>query len=159
MFSAVALVVFLFALPWYGLKTPFGWTAATLGVPTSFTGWDALRHMRWLLLITPASAIALGYFQASRRAPAIPVTLSVVVTVLGALTALLLIYRVLLDVPGSGELHARVGAYLGLLSALGITYGGYASMRQEGISQQDAPTEIETVKLTSTADPEGLTRV
>ena len=42
---------------------------------------------------------------------------------------------------------ARVGAYLGLVSALAILYGGFASMRQEGIAPQDAPAEIETIRL------------
>jgi hypothetical protein len=149
--SALLLVVFMFVLPWYGVKAPLGWTAATLGVRISFTGWDALTHMRWLLLITPLAALALAYFQATRRAPAIPVSLSVILTVLATVTALMLIYRVLISVPGSGALHPRAGAYLGLLSALGILYGGFQSMRQEGISPRDAPSEIETVKLGSAA--------
>ena len=45
--SGVLLLVFMVALHWYGVKTPRGWNAATLGVPTSFTGWDALSHLRW----------------------------------------------------------------------------------------------------------------
>jgi hypothetical protein len=147
--SGVLLLVLMVSLHWYGFSTPLGWTAATLGVPTSFTGWDALSHLRWLVVITVASALALAYFQAARRAPAIPARLSVIVTVLALVTFVVLGYRVLIHLPGSGDLHAKPGAYLGLLSALGILCGGFASMRQEGISARDAQREIETVELES----------
>jgi hypothetical protein len=145
----VLLLVFMVALHWYGVKTPRGWNAATLGVPTSFTGWDALSHLRWLVVITVVSALALAYFQAAQRAPAIPACLSVIVTVLAIVTFVVLAYRVVIDVPGSGDLHQEAGAWLGLLSALGIVYGGYASMRKEGISPRDAPGEVEMVELES----------
>jgi hypothetical protein len=145
--SAVLLLVLMFAVPWYGVKSTFSSTATTLGVSTSINGWNSLSHLRWLLLLTIIVTLALAYYQASRQAPAIPVTLSVIVTVLGLLSTLALIYRVLINVPGSNSVvDARVGAYLGLLCAVGILYGGFASMRREGISPQDAPSEIETIR-------------
>ena len=134
--AAVLLLVLMFAVPWYRVKA------------TSINGWDSLTDLRWLLIVTIIAALALAYFQATRRAPAIPVNLSVIVTVLGLLSSLALIYRVLINVPGSDSVvDARVGAYLGLVSALAILYGGFASMRQEGIAPQDAPAEIETIRL------------
>jgi hypothetical protein len=145
--SGVALIAFMFLLTWFGLRTPLGWTAATLGVPTSFNGWDSLTHARYLVLITALGAIALVYFQASRRAPAMPSALAVVVLALALLTLLVLIYRVLINVPGPGDLQRRAGAYLGLVSAAGIFYGAYRSLRQEGIRPQDGPAEIELVRL------------
>jgi hypothetical protein len=145
--SAVLLIVLMASLTWYGIKTPLGWTAATLGVPTSFTGWNALTHLRWLVIVTTLAALALAYFQATRRAPAIPACLSVIVVLLGLITLLILAYRVLIDQPGASDVGPRIGAYLGLLSALGILYGGFASLRQEGIRPADGPAEIETVSL------------
>jgi Mn2+/Fe2+ NRAMP family transporter len=145
--GAVLLLVLMFAVPWYGVKSTLTPTASTLGVSTSLDGWDSLSDLRWLLIVTIVAALALAYFQATRRAPAIPVSLSVIVTVLGLVSALALIYRVLINVPGSDSVvDARVGAYLGLASTLAILYGGYASMRQEGISPDDAPAEIETIR-------------
>jgi hypothetical protein len=145
--SAVLLLVLMFAVPWYGVKSSFTSTGTSLGVSTSINGWQSLSHLRWLILLTIIAALALAYFQATRPAPAIPVSLSVIVTVLGLLSTLALIYRVLINVPGSDSVvDARVGAYLGLLCAAAILYGGYASMRREGISPKDAPSEIETVR-------------
>jgi hypothetical protein len=78
------------------------------------------------------------------------VTLSVIVTFLGLLTVLVLIYKVLINVPGANALiEAKVGAYLGLASAVAVTYGGYESIRREGIAARDEPREIETLRLGS----------
>ncbi|MBV9466773.1 MAG: hypothetical protein JO206_09070 [Solirubrobacterales bacterium] len=130
--GSVILLASLFVLPWY-----------RVGAAVSLDGWHGLTHLRWLSLVTVIAGAALVYLQAARRAPALPVTVSVFVTVLGALTALWLIYRVLID-PPSGQ---QVGAYVGLLGACAIAYGGYASMRQEGIATADEPQEIPTVGL------------
>ncbi len=139
------LLVFLFALSWYSLNGTLAPEARVLGGRTSYTGWGSLTNMRWLLLVTAVVALALAYFQAAERAPAIPVTLAVIVTVLGALSVLALIYRVLINPPG-GNLDQQAGAYLGLVAALGIAYGGFASMREES-GADPAGLEIETVRL------------
>ena len=79
------LLASTFAVPWYRVKA------------TSINGWDALTDLRWLLIVTIIAALALAYFQATRRAPAIPVSLSVIVTVLGLLTSLRA------DLPGADQ--------------------------------------------------------
>jgi hypothetical protein len=143
--SGAALVIFLFALHWYGVSGPFAPTLAKgLHARTSWTGWQGLTYVRWLLLVTALGAVALAYFQAVERAPAIPVTLSVIVTVLGGLSTLALIARVI-DTPGNG-LDQRVGVYLGLVAAIGIAYGGFRSLREESGADPRA-LEIETVTL------------
>jgi hypothetical protein len=146
--AALLLLALMFLAPWYGLHPVLAPTAGTLGTSTSVSGWHALTHLRWLILLTVITALALTYFQATRKAPAVPVSLSVIVSVLAVLTALSLIYRVLINVPGPDDLlEQKLGAYLGLLSALALAYGGYESTRTEGISIDDAPSEIETVRL------------
>jgi prepilin signal peptidase PulO-like enzyme (type II secretory pathway) len=130
--AAVLLLVFLFAGKWYG-----GHRGA------SRTGWEALTDLRWLLVVTTVAAFVLVLAQMTRRAPAVPVTLSLLVTLLGLITVLALIYRVLINAP-AGE---QAGAYLGLLSAIALAYGGYLSIRQEGIARRDAPADIPLVRL------------
>jgi hypothetical protein len=146
--SGLLLLASMFLLDWYGLKAPFAQGYAVLGRATGFDVWNALSNIRWLLLLCTLSAGALVYFQASRRAPAIPVSLSVIVTSLGIVGLLALLYRVLIDIPGpSGLIETRVGAWVGLLSVIGLIYGGYRSMREEGVAPEDAPSEIETIRL------------
>jgi hypothetical protein len=147
--SALLLLVVLLFFRWYGVSA----FLAGVGRPRSFTGWDSLTNLRWLLLLTILSALALTVLQATRRAPAWPAGLSVIVTVLGLITVLALIYRVVINVPGPDDLlEQKPGAWLGLTSAIAILYGGYASMRQEGVAPRDARTEIETVRLRSEPD-------
>ncbi len=128
--SGVLLLVFLLAGKWYRHGSQ------------ARTGWEALPVLRWLLLVTIAAAFALVFTQAARRAPAVPVTLSLIVTVLGVISVLALVYRVLVSPPA----HEQAGAFLGLLSAIGLAYGGYLSLREEGVASQDAPREIPVVR-------------
>jgi hypothetical protein len=54
------------------------------------------------------------------------------VAALGTLTAVLLVYRVLIDLPNpSSVVDAKLGAFLGLLFAIGIALGGCESIREE----------------------------
>jgi hypothetical protein len=144
--SAALLLVFMFALKWYAVSGSLSETlGGGLGQPISWNGWNGLAHLRWLLLLTTLTALALAYFQAARREPAIPIVLSVIVTVLAGLSSLALIYRVLINTPSS-TLDQRAGAYLGLVATLGIAYGGYKSMREEA-GTDPATLDIETVRL------------
>ena len=124
--GAVLLLVFMLAGKW----------------SDSHSGWEVLPTLRWLLVVTIAAAFALLLVQATRRAPAIPVTMSLFVTVLGLIIVLALVYRVLINPPA----HQHLAAYLGLISALGLAYGGFLSLREEGIARRDAPAEIPLVR-------------
>jgi prepilin signal peptidase PulO-like enzyme (type II secretory pathway) len=128
--GAVLLTVFMLAGKWYGHGSQ------------ARTGWQSLTVMRWLLVVTIALAFTLVLTQVTRRSPAIPVTLSLFVMVLGVISVLALIYRVLINPPADEQL----GAFLGLASAVGIAYGGYLSLREEGIAARDAPSEIPIVR-------------
>ncbi len=128
--GAVLLLIFMLAGKWFGHRG------------TSRTGWEALTTLRWLLVVTIAAAFALVLAQITRRSPAVPVTLSLLVALLGPISVLALIYRVLINAPA----HEQAGAYLGLLSAVAIAYGGYLSFREEGIARRDAPREIPVVR-------------
>jgi hypothetical protein len=136
--GALVLIVCVFALGWYGV--PRAGTTSS-----SENGWHGLTHLRWLVLIAILLALALVWLQATRRTPALPVTCSMFAMLIGGLTVLALLYRVVLNPPAG--LSVKAGAYVGLVATVAITYGGYKSMRTEGIAARDAPAEIETVGL------------
>jgi hypothetical protein len=146
--AGLILLVVLFAVPWYGLSATFAPTAASLGVPTSSTGWSGLTTLRWLLLLTAFAGLALAVAQAACRGPALPSCVAVVVIILGFLSTVALIIRVGLDLPGpSHVVERRAGAFIGLGAAVVALVGGYRSLRQEGIMDSDGPREIPTVAL------------
>ncbi len=129
--GGLALLVFLFALPW--LSAGSGHTSS---------GWSGLPVLRWLIVVCALTALALILTQATRSAPAIPVTLSVFATVLGAVTTVAVVVRLLTT--GDG---LEVGAWLGLLSAIAIAVGGFLSMRQEDGWRPDPDHPVEIVSL------------
>lgn len=130
---AVALLVLMFVACWY---------RARFAIPAA-TGWHGLIHVRWLVLVTAVLGLLLVGFQAGSRAPAVPVSLSVILTVVGLLDVLWLGYRVLISVP-PGE---TAWAYVGFACAVGILVGAIVSLRTEGISTRDQPQQIPTVRL------------
>jgi hypothetical protein len=144
--SALVLLVSVFALPWYGLSGETGRTAASLGGPTSVNGWDGLTNLRWLMLLAIIAGLGLSVLQMTQRAPALPVSVSVIGTVLGGLAALALIDRVLIDPPGpSALIDRRAGAFIGLVGACGIAYGCFRSLRQEDPLDPEAVARIPVV--------------
>jgi hypothetical protein len=148
--GGVLMLVFMFALKWYGLNARLAEGHAGLPGATAWNGWNELPLVRWLLLLTGLCAILLAFFQATRAAPALPVALSVIVTVLGGLSTVALVVRVLIAppaLPAVGSLDRLTGAYLGLIAAAAIAYGGYASMRQEGGPDPTELGELETIRL------------
>ena len=67
-----------------------------------------------------------------------PVSLNVAVAVLGGLSTLLILFRIV-DPPGFGtfggvsvDATLEFGIFLGLIAAAGIAYGGYRGMQEEG---------------------------
>ena len=146
--GGLALLVFMFVPDWYTVKGPLAPTLANLGGRTTWDGWWGLAGARYLILLSVISALALLYFQAAQRAPAIPATFSVIVTVLGVASVLALIYRLLAGPPAEGGfLDQQAGVYLGLLAALAVTYGGYRSLREESGSEIVSEGEIETARI------------
>jgi hypothetical protein len=124
--SAVLLASML-ALHWYAHSTD---------------GWHGLRHARWLVAVTVAVGFLAVVAQASRQAPAVPVTLTLFAMLLGGLTVLWLIYRVLISPPGGDRM---AGGFIGLAGACAVAYGSWRSLRTEGIAPEDAPSEIPVV--------------
>ncbi len=148
--GALALAICMFLLPWYGLSGRFARALSALGFSSSVNGWNGLTINRWLMLVTILVVLGLVLAQALTPAPALPVTLSLIATVLGILTSLVLIDRVLIDTPYSSDLvSTKVGAYLGLLSALVLTYGAGKSLREEDRPDPARNAAIPTVRLPS----------
>jgi hypothetical protein len=132
--SAAVLLALLFLTPWFR----FG--VGRAGAEAD--GWHSLPTLRWLLVVTALMGLLLLFAQATRRAPALPVTLSVITTPLGVLTTLAVIIRLPTD---SGS--PRVGAFAGLLAVAALTTGAFMSLRREDGWVPDADHPIETIVI------------
>jgi peptidoglycan/LPS O-acetylase OafA/YrhL len=133
--SAVVLLVVLFVLPWFGSQH------------ATRNGWQSLPVLRWLIVVTAVCGLLLAFFQQTRRAPALPVVLSVIVTALAVLTTVLLVIRL----PTSAD-TPELGAYLGLVCAAAMIVGGFYSMRDEDGWRPGPDRPVERVPLPA-SDP------
>jgi hypothetical protein len=145
--SAILLFVFMF-FNWFGVEVS-GVPGFSGTVPGSGgSAWDVLDFIPIVLLITLLAALVMVGLRLTDSVAEPVVPLSTVVTVLGVISVLLIVYRIV-DPPGGGsyggvtvDTNLQVGIFLGLLSAAGIAYGGYSTMREEGITFGDAADSL-----------------
>jgi hypothetical protein len=136
--GSIALFVFMFFFKWFGIKVPgiVGAYISAAGVSTSATAWHSLEVIRWLLLLTVLAGVALVVLVGGDRKLQSPISMSAIVAGLGALSTILVFYRVLLSHPFS-HAEVKIGAWLGLVSCAVIAYGGYRAMTDEGTTLSD----------------------
>ena len=129
--SAVALTLEMFFVQWYGIAGVSSAFASRSSVSSTENGWHALTTLRWLMLVTALVALSSMVLRVGQRFGRAPVDSGAIVMILGSVTSLLLAYRVLINPPApSSVVDQKVGAFLGVLSAIGIAYGGYESWRE-----------------------------
>jgi hypothetical protein len=137
--AAILLFIDLF-FKWFGLKVSGG-ALGGFSAEGSKNAFGSMDVISWILVITIIAALAMVYLQASDTRLDLPVAAAVVVTVLGGLSTLLILFR-LISPPdfGAGSLpdgidHTRkIGAFLGLILAGALTYGAWRTMEDEGTS-------------------------
>jgi hypothetical protein len=137
--GAVALWVLMFAFQWYGVAGVPGDTQTAPAVQSSVNAWDALSVLRWLMLATVLLAVGSLVLHATQRGHGSRTNTSPLLMAAGGLTSALLVYRVFIDLPHRSEvLDQKLGAVLGVLSAIAIAFGGFDSLREERARQRQA---------------------
>ncbi len=137
--SAVLLFVFMF-FDWFGVEisgsTGFSGTVSGAGG----SAWDALDFIPIVLVIAIVVALINVFLRLSDSDYEPPVSMNVAVAVLGGLSTLLVLFRII-DPPGFGSFGGvsvdatlDFGIFLGLIAAAGIAFGGYKAMQEEGSS-------------------------
>jgi hypothetical protein len=144
--GAVAFLIFLFLFKWYGGSASS--SIGGLGFSSNINGWHAFQNSRWIWLITIIVALGAVALTAAQRELQSPVKPSVIVAGLGALSMLLILYRIVHHPSGgvsgtiagvhySSSYGIKIGIWLGLIAAAAIAYGGYLAMQEEGTSLAD----------------------
>jgi hypothetical protein len=143
--SAVLFFIFLFFFKWYGVSTNVGPAGGGINLNVSRSGWDVFTNSRWIWLLT--IIIALGAVAVASGALKLksPVQPGVLVAGLGALSTLLILYRIVHHPSGGGVGYSygiKIGIWLGLIAAAALTYGGYLGMQAEGTSISDVREQV-----------------
>jgi hypothetical protein len=132
--GALGLLVLMFLTKWYGVAGVPDPSAARPAISSAESAWNGLTIVRWIMLLTIVAALGSVVLHASQRSHGMRTDTSRVVFGLGSLTSVLLIYRVLIDLPqASRVIDQKLGAVLGLMCALGIAIGGFESMHEQRI--------------------------
>lgn len=135
---ALALFVLMF-FGWYGSEVS-GQVAEIEFNGTGGSAWQALEGVSLILALTVVVAIGAAALRISGSGwrPAVP--LNAAIAVLGGLSTLLVLLRILVP-PDFGmlggvvvEATLRPSIFLALVAAFGVAYGGYRAMREEGSS-------------------------
>jgi len=133
--SAVALFVFMF-LPWYGESASFG----GVGLSRNRTAWDVFSFVDILLFLVIVISIGLIVARALDSMPDLPQPPGLVVAAAGALAVLLILFRLIVIPDGNVDVDGvdfsrKIGIFLGLIAAAGITFGGWTAMNERASGQ------------------------
>jgi hypothetical protein len=141
--GAVAFFIILFLFKWYGVSSNVG-AVSGLNLNVSRSGWDTFTNSRWIWIITIIVGLGSVVLVATQRKLELPLQPGVIVAGLGALSTVLILYRIVHHPTANasfGSFHASVGIklgiWLGLIAAMALTYGGYLQMQEEGTSLAD----------------------
>jgi hypothetical protein len=144
--GAIAFFIFLFFFKWYGVSSST--SVGGVSYSDSANGWHTFTNSRWIWIITIIVALSAVAISAGVLKLKSPVQPGVLVAGLGALSAILILYRII-DHPSAGtsgtiagvhysaSVGIKIGIWLGLIAALALTYGGYLAMQDEGTSLTD----------------------
>ncbi len=120
----------MFALKWFGVVGRPG-AGGDSGKQSAVDAWTELSIVRWLMVLTILVTLGSVVIHISQRSHGSQTNTSLPVTLLGGLTALLLFYRLLVDLPSPHTVvDVKLGGFLGLLAAIGIAFGGLESLRE-----------------------------
>ena len=158
--SAVLLFIFMF-FTWFGVEVS-GAGAFSGSVPgAGGDAWDALEFIPVILVIAIVAAIGVAVLRLTDSAYEPPISMNAVVTVLGGLSVLLILFRIV-DPPSFGSFGGvsvdgtvEFGIFLGLIAAAGIAYGGYLAMKEEGASFGDTADRLSGGGPAATPPPPG----
>jgi hypothetical protein len=157
--AAVLLFAFMF-FSWFGAEV--SGSAGTIqfgGVGAGGDAWQTLDVIPIFLMLASAVAVgaALMRLAGTDWEPTIPP--GVAVCLLGGLAALLVLIRIIFP-PSFGEFGGvtveatlQVGVFLGFAAALGIAYGGWRAMAEEGTSFGAAAKKLEAPRRPARQKP------
>ena len=131
--AALLLLIFMFWTKWFGVAGIPGTSTHAQAVTTE-NAWGSMSIVRWIMLLTilaAAAGLLVQLVHASRSTVAL---IRASVALLGSLTAVLLTYRVLINLPSPSDVvDQKLGAVLGLVCAYGIAVGGFESIREQRV--------------------------
>jgi uncharacterized membrane protein YhaH (DUF805 family) len=156
--SAVVLFIVMF-FDWF--KVEVSGAGGFVGGSAGGNAWEWFTWIDLLLLLTVIVALAVVVIRLSDTLFEPPISLNAVVTILGGLSVLCVLFRII-DPPGASEdfggvsvdVGRQVGVFLGLIVSAGVAYGGYRAMQEEGSSFGEIGDQLSNRKGPGSGPPQ-----
>ncbi len=134
--SGAVLFIVMF-MPWYGVSAG--------GVSLNVNAWQSFSFIDILLFLASLVAIGVALARATGNMPAgLPAPPGLIVAGAGALAMLLILFRLINtpgdDLGGTVDLGRKIGIFLGLIAAGGITFGGYTASNERALGEAPGPS-------------------
>lgn len=150
--AALALFVVMFT-SWYGSEvTGQAGEIRFEGAGAGGSAWQSLDLVPLLLMLTIVVAVGSALLRLSRSSWRPPIAPGAAIAVLGGLSVLAIAFRIVVP-PTFGTLGGvevgatlHLGVFLGLVAALGVAYGGYRAMGEEGTSFAGVADDLDPKK-------------
>jgi hypothetical protein len=134
--SAIVLFIFMF-FDWFSVEVSAGAGSFAVGSGGG-SAWDALDFIPIILVIAIIAALGIVVLRLVDTPYEVTPTANAIVAILGAISFLLILYRIV-DTPGGGsaggisvDVSPAFGIFVSLVAAAGMAYGGYKAMQEEG---------------------------
>jgi hypothetical protein len=140
--SGLVLLIDLW-FKWYGVKVSAGGGLLKgFSVGVSASAWEAFSLIDIILFLVALIAIGVAVMRGLNRMPDMPYPPATLVAVAGGIAVLLILFRILdtpVDTHGVNgiDVTRKIGVWLGLLAAAGVTYGGWRAMQESGATFGD----------------------
>ena len=146
--SGILLFIFMF-FAWFGVEVPSvpGYTGVA---NEGWSAWDLLDVIPIFLMLAIVAAVGVAIVRLTDADLEPPISLNAIVSALGILAALLILYRIIdqpnpagIDLEAAGiDVTLKLGIFLAFAAAVGIAYGGYRAMQEEGLTFADAADRL-----------------
>jgi hypothetical protein len=142
--GSAMLLFALTAFDWFGVKASGG-SLSLFDVGRN--AWEALDYIPIVLLVTTVIVLAEAMLRLIHTGRKLAPPVTAMIVILGTTSTLLIAYRIV-DPPSFGSFGTSFGIvtyegtvklpiFLALVAAVGVAYGGYRAMREEGVSFAD----------------------
>jgi hypothetical protein len=132
--SGIVLFLIMLVFDWFGYEgeTAFGTIEGGSG-----SAFQWMSFLDIVLLLVCIVAVAMAALRASGSMPALPYPPGLIVAGAGALAVVIVLFRLIVpgdgpagDLPEGIDATREIGAFLGLIAAGGIAFGGYTALNE-----------------------------
>jgi hypothetical protein len=145
--GGIVLLISLLFLNWYGVGGSVQTSFGSISVGADFGAWDGQGFSgtiaNLIILAAGIAAVGMAVLTATSRTVALPVAASAMTAGLGIGAVVMVVLRILFQPGPNGLVDLKFGIFLALAGALGVAYGGWQSMQEEGTSFDHARDQLQ----------------